>query len=57
LPGYNEGAHSAVLVLLVAGMGVAGYKNLKHQRSIVGEFSNYPMEELMEWINARTPKG
>ncbi|XP_076460518.1 protein C-mannosyl-transferase DPY19L1-like [Babylonia areolata] len=56
VPKYNEGVHSAVLVALLAGMGVAGYSNLAHQRSVIGEFSNYPMEELVEWIKASTPK-
>ena len=23
----------------------------------MGEFSNYPQEELVEWINEKTPKG
>ena len=57
VPRYNEGVHSAVLVVLLAGMGVAGYSNIKQQRSIIGEFSNYPMEELVEWIKASTPRG
>ena len=57
MPKYNEGVHSAVLVLLLAGMGVTGYGNITHQRGIIGEFSNYPMEELVEWIKASTPRG
>ena len=57
VPRYNEGVHSAVLVMLLAGMGVAGYNNIVQQRSIMGEFSNYPLEELVEWIKASTPRG
>ncbi|KAL8620644.1 hypothetical protein ACOMHN_029534 [Nucella lapillus] len=56
LPKYNEGVHSAMLVGLLAGMAVSGYSNISHQRSIIGEFSNYPLEELVEWIKASTPK-
>lgn len=57
LPKYSEVAHSALLVALLATMGVAGYANLKHQWGIIGEFSNYPLEEMVEWIKSSTPKG
>ncbi|XP_025095968.1 probable C-mannosyltransferase DPY19L1 isoform X2 [Pomacea canaliculata] len=56
LPKYSEVAHSALLVALLATMGVAGYANLKHQWGIIGEFSNYPLEEMVEWIKSSTPK-
>ena len=47
--------HYAVLAVIVACMSYTGIANLNHQWSILGEFSNYPQEELVEWIKARTP--
>ncbi|XP_060064566.1 probable C-mannosyltransferase DPY19L1 [Ylistrum balloti] len=46
----------AIVVLVLAGMSVQGIQNLQHQWSIMGEYSNYPLEELVEWIQAKTPK-
>ncbi|KAL4222659.1 hypothetical protein ACF0H5_018701 [Mactra antiquata] len=48
--------HYAVLTVIVAGMTVQGLFNLQHQWNIMGEFSNWPQEELVEWIKANTPK-
>ena len=31
--------------------GVQGYSNIREQRSIIGEYSDIPMEEMLEWIN------
>jgi len=49
-------AFYSLLALLVAGMSVQGVKNIQHQRSILGEYSNYEMEELIEWIKASLPE-
>ncbi|XP_046580425.1 probable C-mannosyltransferase DPY19L1 [Haliotis rubra] len=53
--GRNE-AHFAVLAVVLAGMAYTGIQNLQQQWSIMGEFSNYPMEDLVDWINDNTPK-
>jgi len=37
-------------------MSYQGIANLKHQWSILGEFSNQPQEQLVEWIKAKTPQ-
>lgn len=38
-------------------MSVQGIANLQHQWSIVGEFSNIQLEQLVEWINVNTRNG
>ncbi|XP_041366961.1 probable C-mannosyltransferase DPY19L1 [Gigantopelta aegis] len=48
--------HFALLALLLAGMSVKGFGNLQQQWSIKGEFSNVPMEELIEWVNTKTDR-
>ncbi|XP_067649500.1 protein C-mannosyl-transferase DPY19L1-like [Haliotis asinina] len=53
--GRNE-AHFAVLAVVLAGMAYTGIQNLQQQWGIMGEFSNYPMEDLVDWINENTPK-
>ncbi|XP_074658691.1 protein C-mannosyl-transferase DPY19L1-like [Tubulanus polymorphus] len=54
---YKERVHHlGVLGLLLAGMSVIGYSNLKHEWSIQGEFSNAAMEEMIEWVNSSTHK-
>ena len=49
--------HFAIVAGLLACMAFSGTANIKHELSIMGEFSNYPQEELVEWINEKTPKG
>nr|XP_047136103.1 probable C-mannosyltransferase DPY19L1 [Hydra vulgaris] len=44
----------SVIFLLLAGMTYQGYKNLNHQFSMKGSYSNVEMENLIEWINANT---
>ncbi|GFR59750.1 Dpy-19-like 1 [Elysia marginata] len=48
--------HFAVIAGVLACMAVSGSANIKHELSIIGEFSNYPQEELVEWINGKTDK-
>ncbi|GFO16417.1 protein dpy-19-like 1-like protein [Plakobranchus ocellatus] len=48
--------HFAVVAGLLACMAFSGSANIKHELSILGEFSNYPQEELVEWINGKTPQ-
>ncbi|ELT92907.1 hypothetical protein CAPTEDRAFT_6584 [Capitella teleta] len=48
--------HFAFVVILIGVMSVQGLHNLRHQRSIIGEFSNYPLEDLVNWINEKTPR-
>nr|KAF6469300.1 dpy-19 like C-mannosyltransferase 1 [Molossus molossus] len=44
----------AVVVALLAAMSIQGSANLQAQWNIVGEFSNLPQEELIEWIKYST---
>ena len=41
----------------MAGASVQGCANLSHQWNIIGEFSNVPQEQLVEWINTQTQAG
>ena len=47
----------SLVAVILALMSIQGYYNLTHQWSIMGEFSNYPLEQVVEWINHKTPKG
>lgn len=44
----------AVFFALLAAMSIQGSANLQAQWNIVGEFSNLPQEELIEWIKYST---
>lgn len=46
--------HVAILAVLVSGMCVRGFRNISEQRSIVGEYSNPELEELIEWVRTET---
>lgn len=46
--------HAAVFII-VSIMAVQGVANLQQQWSIMGEFSNLPQEDLLEWIKENTP--
>lgn len=50
----NSKVHGCLVAVLVAVMAVAGSSNIDHQWSIKGEFSNYPLEELIDWVNGNT---
>ncbi|GAA6080042.1 dpy-19-like 1, like, partial [Tachysurus ichikawai] len=43
------------VVIIVSIMAVQGLANLQQQWSIMGEFSNLPQEDLLEWIKVNTP--
>ncbi|XP_072249782.1 dpy-19-like 1, like [Leuresthes tenuis] len=47
--------HQSVVFALMAMMALQGVANLQAQWAIIGEFSNLPQEELLDWIqdNAR----
>ncbi|KAK2149809.1 hypothetical protein LSH36_436g06053 [Paralvinella palmiformis] len=47
----------ALVAVVVAAATIQGLANLKHQWSILGEFSNIPQEQLVEWVNNETPSG
>ncbi|XP_056008061.1 probable C-mannosyltransferase DPY19L1 [Ostrea edulis] len=48
--------HYAVVTVLIACMTIEGIQNIMHQWSIMGEYSNFPLEEMVEWIKVQTPK-
>ena len=47
----------AVVFAVLAAMSIQGSANLQTQLNIVGEFSNLPQEELIEWIKYSTKPG
>lgn len=47
----------AVVFAVLAAMSIQGSANLQTQWNIVGEFSNLPQEELIEWIRYSTKPG
>ncbi|XP_051878731.1 dpy-19-like 1, like isoform X2 [Pristis pectinata] len=52
----NKSHHQIFVCVILAAMAVQGAMNLKEQWSIIGEFSNFPQEELLEWIKENTKK-
>ncbi|XP_019734271.1 dpy-19-like 1, like [Hippocampus comes] len=50
----DRAKHRAAVFLVLALMAVKGVANLKAQWSIIGEFSNMPQEELLDWIQDNT---
>ncbi|XP_038135518.1 dpy-19-like 1, like [Cyprinodon tularosa] len=46
--------HQAVVVGVMAMMAIQGVANLQAQWGIIGEFSNLPQEELLDWIQENT---
>lgn len=48
--------HQAAVIVLIAAMSVQGIMNLKVQFATQGEYNNPEQEELIEWINSKTPK-
>ncbi|XP_051577182.1 probable C-mannosyltransferase DPY19L1 [Myxocyprinus asiaticus] len=43
-----------VVVAMLSMMAIQGVANLQSQWGIIGEFSNFPQEELLEWIKDNT---
>ncbi|XP_077577492.1 dpy-19-like 1, like [Stigmatopora nigra] len=50
----DKSRHRAATILVLALMAVQGVSNLRSQWGIIGEFSNMPQEELLEWIRDNT---
>uniref|UniRef100_A0AAR2L665 Dpy-19-like 1, like (H. sapiens) n=1 Tax=Pygocentrus nattereri TaxID=42514 RepID=A0AAR2L665_PYGNA len=48
--------HQAAVLAILSIMAVQGVTNLQYQWGIMGEFSNLPQEELLEWIKENTPQ-
>uniref|UniRef100_H2SHT0 Dpy-19-like 1, like (H. sapiens) n=1 Tax=Takifugu rubripes TaxID=31033 RepID=H2SHT0_TAKRU len=46
--------HQMAVFVLLALMAVQGVANLQAQWAIIGEFSNLPQEELLDWIQENT---
>uniref|UniRef100_A0A8C7XNP7 Dpy-19-like 1, like (H. sapiens) n=1 Tax=Oryzias sinensis TaxID=183150 RepID=A0A8C7XNP7_9TELE len=46
--------HQSVVLAVIAMMAVQGVANLQAQWAIIGEFSNLPQEELLDWIQENT---
>lgn len=49
--------HQVVVFAVMALMAVQGVVNLQTQWAIIGEFSNLPQEELLDWIQENTRPG
>lgn len=45
-----------LVALVVSGMWVRGTHNLSQQRAIMGEYSNVALEQLLQWVEAETPR-
>ncbi|XP_041649840.1 dpy-19-like 1, like [Cheilinus undulatus] len=46
--------HQAAVFVVLVIMAIQGVANLQAQWAIIGEFSNLPQEELLEWIQENT---
>ena len=44
----------AIITTLIAIMSVQGIANMKIQHTHLGEYNNYPTENLVNWINSKT---
>ncbi|KAI9515404.1 hypothetical protein NQZ68_026138 [Dissostichus eleginoides] len=47
--------HQVAMFAVMAIMAVQGVANMQAQWAIIGEFSNMPQEELLDWIQENTP--
>ncbi|XP_076869340.1 dpy-19-like 1, like [Brachyhypopomus gauderio] len=52
----EKGRQHIVVLVILSLMAVQGMSNLQYQWGIMGEFSNLPQEELLEWIKENTPQ-
>lgn len=51
----EEKSKNLIMVFaLMALMAIQGVANLQAQWAIIGEFSNLPQEELLEWVEENT---
>uniref|UniRef100_A0A671UUT1 Dpy-19-like 1, like (H. sapiens) n=1 Tax=Sparus aurata TaxID=8175 RepID=A0A671UUT1_SPAAU len=50
----EKSKHQIVVFALMAIMAIQGVANLQAQWGIIGEFSNLPQEELLDWIQENT---
>ena len=53
----RRSVHVTLVIAVFTAMSYPGIQNLRDQHAIVGEYSNYPLEELLEWTMKKTPKG
>lgn len=53
----EKSKHQIVVFALMAIMAIQGVANLQAQWGIIGEFSNLPQEELLDWIQENTLPG
>nr|XP_033786494.1 probable C-mannosyltransferase DPY19L1 isoform X2 [Geotrypetes seraphini] len=51
---FNKYNPQIIIFTILALMAIQGSSNLQKQWSIMGQFSNLPQEELLEWIKANT---
>ncbi|KAL7299964.1 hypothetical protein TKK_0007280 [Trichogramma kaykai] len=45
----------ALIAILLATMSYHGFPRVKQERQLIGEYSNIEQEELLEWIDKKTP--
>ncbi|XP_053116675.1 probable C-mannosyltransferase DPY19L1 isoform X2 [Hemicordylus capensis] len=51
---FSKVQPGTLVLAILAMMAFEGIANLEKERNIVGEFSNFPQEELLLWIKANT---
>ena len=52
----NRFVHWALVGIVISGMSISGWRNIMDQRSFIGEYSNPPLEELINWIQTETQR-
>jgi len=51
----NNAVHKSLVVMVIAVAAASGFPNLNEQWNIIGEFSNWPHEEMLTFINEKMP--
>jgi len=46
--------HTSMIFCLLGLMSIKGISNLQHSYSRLGEYSDPPLEDLLDWVNAKT---